>query len=180
MVEIIRKGALPQPSEVPEALREAATVALRMMLREPRPGGFPLLFDSNMQLIEPAVAFLHQHAIQRAHTGETLRTYLEILYDWFDSLEQSAILWNEVDAADLIAYRNRMLQQPSSHTGRAFSVRTINHRVRGVLRFYAWAVRNALTISRSRVVPAEVDADPPPTPTAVSLRCASSRPCRDL
>src|SRR5260370_176860 len=35
-----------------------------------------------------------------------------------------------------------MLQQPSPHTGRAYSVRTINHRVRGVLRFYAWAVRN--------------------------------------
>jgi integrase/recombinase XerD len=61
----------------------------------------------------------------------------------FDALEQSGILWNEVEAVDLIAYRNRMLQQPSSHTGRAYSVRTINHRVRGVLRFYVWAVRNA-------------------------------------
>jgi integrase/recombinase XerD len=48
-----------------------------------------------------------------------LRTYTEIHYDWFDTLEQSGILWNEVDAADLIAYRNRMLQQPSVHTGRA-------------------------------------------------------------
>ena len=143
VADIIRKGVLPQPGEVPERLREAAAAALKITLREPRPPGFPLLFTSDMQLIEPAVAFLHEHAIQRAHTVETLRTYTEILYDWFDSLEQSAILWNEVDAADLIAYRNRMLQQPSSHTGRAFSVRTINHRVRGVLRFYAWAVRNA-------------------------------------
>ncbi len=88
------------------------------------------------------MAFLHEHAIQRAHTGETLRTYAEILYDWFDALEQSGILWNEVDASDLIAYRNRMLKHPSPHTGRSYSVRTINHRVRGVLRFYGWAVRH--------------------------------------
>lgn len=142
MVEIIRKGKLPQPDEVPAALRQAAAAALRMTLREPRPEGFPLLFSSGMQLLEPAVAFLHEHAIQRAYTAETVRTYAEILYDWFDSLEQSGVDWREVDASDLIAYRDRMLKEPSSHTGRAFSPRTINHRVRGVLRFYAWAVRH--------------------------------------
>lgn len=49
------------------------------------------------------------------HTRDTLNTYVEILYDWFDALE---------------------------HTGRPYSVRTINHRVRGVLRFYEWMVRN--------------------------------------
>ncbi len=143
MVEIIRKGELPQPGEVPARLREAAAVALGMVLREPRPAGFPLLFTSELKLIEPAIAFLHEHAIQRAHTPDTLRTYLEVLYDWFDALEQSGIPWSEVDTTDLIAYRNRMLKQPSAHTGRAYSIRTINHRVRGVLRFYKWAVRNA-------------------------------------
>jgi site-specific recombinase XerD len=143
MVEIVRKGELPRPEEVPPGLRAATTAARKMTLREPRPAGFPLLFSSDMRLIEPAVAFLHEHSIQRAHTADTLRTYLEILYDWFDALEQSAILWSEVDTADLVAYRNRMLRQPSAHTGRAYSVRTINHRVRGVLRFYEWAVRNA-------------------------------------
>lgn len=144
MVEIIRKGELPQPGDVPEALREAATAALKMTLREPRPVGFPLLFfSSDMRLIEPAVAFLHEHAIQRAHTADTIRTYTEILYDWFDTLEQSGILWADADAVDLVAYRNRMLRQPSAHTHRPYSVRTINHRVRGVLRFYAWAVRSA-------------------------------------
>jgi len=142
VVEIIRKGVLPQPGEVPEALREAATVALGMTLREPRPVGFPLLFSSDMRLLEPAVAFLHEHTIQRAHTADTVRTYTEILYDWFDALEQSGIAWAEADAVDLVAYRNRMLQQPSAHTGRPYSVRTVNHRVRGVLRFYQWAVRN--------------------------------------
>jgi len=142
MVEIIRKGALPSPGEVPEALREAATTALNMTLREPRPVGFSLLFSSDMRLIEPAVAFLHEHTIQRAHTADTVRTYTEILYDWFDALEQSGIVWSDADAIDLVAYRNRMLQQPSEHTGRPCSVRTVNHRVRGVLRYYQWAVRN--------------------------------------
>jgi len=143
VVEIIRKGELPQPDEVPARLREAAAAALTLTLREPRPAGFPLLFSSDMQLIEPANAYLHEHAIQRAHTDDTVRSYMEICYDWFDALEQSGILWNEADAVDLVAYRNRMLKQPSEHTGRAYSIRTINHRVRGILRLYAWAVRNA-------------------------------------
>jgi integrase/recombinase XerD len=143
MVEIIRKGELPQPDEVPAALRAAAAAALTMTVREPRPAGFPLLFSSDLQLIEPAIAFLHEHAIQRAHTADTVRTYLEILYEWFDALEQNGVRWDKADAADLVAYRNRMLKQPSAHTGRAYSVRTINHRVTGILRFYGWAVRNA-------------------------------------
>ncbi len=103
--------------------------------------GFPLLFTAQWQLIEPAVAFLHEHFVQRAHTADTLRTYAEVLYDWFETLEQNAIRWNDADAVDLVAYRNRMLTQPSAHTGRPYRISTINHRVRGVLRFYEWAVR---------------------------------------
>ena len=76
------------------------------------------------------------------HTRDTLNTYVEILYDWFDALEHTGVLWRTADAVDLVAYRNRMMKEPSSHTGRPYSVRTINHRVRGVLRFYEWMVRN--------------------------------------
>lgn len=36
MVEIIRKGKLPQPIEVPIAVRDAAAAALGMTLREPK------------------------------------------------------------------------------------------------------------------------------------------------
>lgn len=143
MVRIIHKSALPRPEEVPPTLRAAAAAALTMPLREPRPAGFPLLFGSDMQLIEPAVAFLHEHSIQRAHTADTLRTYAEILVDWFDTLEQNGILWSDADAVDLVAYRNRMLSAPSPRTHRPYSIRTINHRVRGVLRFYDWAVRHS-------------------------------------
>jgi site-specific recombinase XerD len=141
MVQIIRKATLPSPAEVPEPLRSAAADAATIPLREPRPVGFPLLFSADLELIEPAVAFLHEHAVQRAHTADTLRTYAEILYDWFETLEQNGIAWIDADAADLVAYRNRMLKEASTHTQRPYSIRTINHRVRGVLRFYEWAVR---------------------------------------
>jgi integrase/recombinase XerD len=142
VVRIIHRSELPQPDEVPLSLRAAAVAALGMRVREPRPVGFPLLFTSDMQLIEPAVAFLHEHLVQRAHTAETVRTYAEILVDWFDALEHNGILWSEADAVDLVAYRNRMLSTPSPRTRRPYSIRTINHRVRGVLRFYDWAVRH--------------------------------------
>jgi site-specific recombinase XerD len=142
MVLIIRKSRLPDPAEVIEPLRPAAALAQSVALREPRPAGFPLLFTAELQIIEPAVAFLHEHFVQRAHTVDTLRTYSEILFDWFETLEQNGIAWNEADAADLVAYRNRMVTQPSGHTNRPYQVTTINHRVRGVLRFYQWAVRN--------------------------------------
>ncbi len=132
---------MPNPSEVIERLRPTATQAHSIVLREPRPAGFPLLFTADLQLIEPAVAFLHEHFVQRAHTADTLRTYAEILYDWFETLEQNGIRWDDADAVDLVAYRNRMVLQPSAHTGRPYRISTINHRVRGVLRFYEWAVR---------------------------------------
>jgi Phage integrase, N-terminal SAM-like domain len=142
VVRIIRTSELPQPNEVPPSLRAAAVAALGMRVREPRPVGFPLLFTSDMQLIEPAVAFLHEHLVQRAHSAETVRTYAEILVDWFDALEHNDIHWGEADAVDLMAYRNRMLSTPSPRTHRPYSIRTINHRVCGVLRFYEWAVRH--------------------------------------
>ena len=141
MVRIIRKASLPDPTEVIEPLRPAAGQAQSIVLREPRPEGFPLLFTAQWQLIEPAVAFLHEHFVQRAHTADTVRTYAEILYDWFETLEQNAIAWVDADAVDLVAYRNRMMLEPSRHTGRPYRISTINHRVRGVLRFYEWAVR---------------------------------------
>jgi integrase/recombinase XerD len=141
MVRIVRKGPLPSPSEVTGHLVPAAAQAPTVALREPRPEGFPLLFTGDWELIEPAVAFLHEHFVQRAHTSDTLRTYAEVLYDWFETLEQNAIEWTDADATDLIAYRNRMMHEASGHTGRPYRVSTINHRVRGVLRFYQWAVQ---------------------------------------
>lgn len=149
MVRIIHKTDLPSPDEVPPSPRAAAAAALSTQVREPRPTGFPLLFSAEMQLIEPAVAFLHEHSIQRAHSNDTVRAYAEILLDWFDALEQNDISWKHADSVDLVAYRNRMLSAPSPRTHRAYSTRTVNHRVRGVLRFYEWAVRHSWLCSSS-------------------------------
>jgi integrase/recombinase XerD len=141
MVQIIRKASLPLGADVPEGLRRGAEAVTTIKLRAPRPVGFPLLFSAEFVLIEPVVAFLHEHAVERAHTFDTVRTYAEVLYDWFDTLEQNGITWKDADAVDLVRYRNRMMAQPSPQTRRPYSVRTINHRIRGVLRFYAWSVR---------------------------------------
>jgi hypothetical protein len=92
MVTVVRKSALPTQAEVPERLREAVQAAASISLREPRPVGFPLFFTDSMEIVEPVVAFLHEHAIQRAHTADTVRTYAEILFDWFDTLEQGSVL----------------------------------------------------------------------------------------
>jgi integrase len=70
---------------------------------------------------------------------ETLRTYGEHLYDWFDALEQSGIEWHDVDERVIAAYRNRMLENPSAHTGQPYARATINARVSTVCRFYGWA-----------------------------------------
>lgn len=141
VARIIHKGELPQPDEVPPSVRALAAAALEIRVREPRPAGFPLLFSKDMQLIEPAVAFLHEHLIERAHTPDTVRTYAELLLDWFNVLEATGVRWTQADAVELVAYRNRMLAAPCPRTQRPYSVRTINHRVRGVLRFYDWAER---------------------------------------
>lgn len=142
MVQIIRKASLPSSTDaIGRSVRAAAAQAHAVTLREPRPAGFPLLFTKQWRLIEPAVAFLHEHSVQRAHTADTLRTYAEILYDWFETLEQNEVRWDSADVVDLVAYRNRMMAQPSPHTGRPYRTTTINHRVRGVLRFYKWVVR---------------------------------------
>ena len=65
------------------------------------PAGFPILFDADMAIIEPAFVWLMEHAelSGRAHASETVRTYGEHLHDWFDSLEQSGIEWREADDA---------------------------------------------------------------------------------
>lgn len=105
------------------------------------PAGFPILFDDRMAIIESAFAYLLEHALVRGRSraAETVRTYGEHLYDWFDTLEQSQIDWRDVDLETIAAYRNRMLENRSEHTGRPYARATINDRVGTVCRFYSWA-----------------------------------------
>ena len=62
-----RKSALPTPAEVPERLHEAAQAAASISLGEPRLAGFPLFSTDSMEIIEPVVAFLHEHAFKSAY-----------------------------------------------------------------------------------------------------------------
>jgi len=105
------------------------------------PSDFPVIVDAHMAIIEPAFAYLIELATipGRSHARETIRTYGEHLHDWFDSLEQSQIAWDQVGEAEVSAWRNRMLEQPSPHTNRPYARSTINDRVRTVCRFYGWA-----------------------------------------
>src|SRR6266481_2201533 len=146
------------------------------------PAGFPIVLDDKMVIVESAFAFLLELATVpgRSHSPETLRTYAEHLHDWFDSLEQSAVDWRETSEETIAAYRNRMLEQPSPHTGRPYARSTINDRVRSVCRFYDWASRRGwiakppfhaidvrLTSGRRQSFLAHVD--PRPTITAANV-----------
>ena len=106
------------------------------------PASFPILFNADMAIIEPAFVWLMEHTelSGRAQASETVRTYGEHLHDWFDSLEQSGIEWRDADERVIAAYRNRMLENPSTHTGRPYARTTINARVSTVCRFYGWAL----------------------------------------
>src|SRR5260370_1590331 len=102
------------------------------------PAGLPILLDAQMSIVEPAFSYLLELSTipGRSHSTETLRTYSEHLHDWFDSLEQSGLDWRLVDEGTIAAYRNRMLSDPSPHTGRPYARSTVNDRVRTVSRFY--------------------------------------------
>ena len=152
------------------------------------PDGFPILFDDDMAIIEAAFAYLIEHAtvLGRSHAAETVRTYAEHLHDWFDSLEQSGIDWRTADEMTVAAYRNRMLEAPSSHTRRPYARSTINDRVRTVCRFYEWAHRRGLVEElpfrfvdvrstgnrRERGMLAHLDRQPPTKMTANALTVA--------
>jgi integrase len=105
------------------------------------PAGFPILVSERMAIIKPAFAWLAELATipGRSHAAETIRTYGEHLHDWLDSLEQTGLDWRDVGEAEIAAWRNRMLSQPSPHTKRPYARSTVNDRVRTVCRFYAWA-----------------------------------------
>src|SRR6266849_2427356 len=52
--------------------------------------------------------------------------------------------WNEIEEGHLRAFRNQMLYHPSSVTGRVYSTRTVNRRLRRLAMFYTWAFRRGL------------------------------------
>jgi integrase len=135
--------------------------------------GVPMLLDANMRFIEPACAWLLHVALVRGRTRskQTWRTYGEVLYDWWQTIEANGWAWDGVSPGEISAYRNRMLEGVSDHTGRAYARSTINLRVRVLALFYRWCrakglIRSVpllstdLALGRSRPAPflAHIDA----------------------
>jgi site-specific recombinase XerD len=106
----------------------------------------PMLLDPEMRLIEPACAWLLHVALVRGRTRskETWRTYGESLYDWWQTLEANGWAWDKVGSSELTAYRDRMLEGTSDHTGRPYSTATINIRLRVLALFYRWCAASGL------------------------------------
>jgi site-specific recombinase XerD len=106
----------------------------------------PILLDAEMRLIEPACAWLLHVALVRGRTRskETWRTYGESLYDWWQTLEANGWAWDKAGSHELTAYRNRMLEGTSDHTGRPYSTATINIRLRVLALFYRWYAASGL------------------------------------
>jgi site-specific recombinase XerD len=133
----------------------------------------PMLLDAEMRLIEPACAWLLHVALVRGRTRskETWRTYGEALYDWWQTLEANGWIWDKVGSNELAAYRTRMLEVTSDHTGRPYARATINVRLRVLAMFYRWCAASGLvgevpfsisdlSLGRSRPAPflAHIDA----------------------
>jgi integrase len=104
----------------------------------------PLLLDEEMRLIEPACLWFFNIALVRGRTRSpnTWRSYAEAIYDWFQTCSANSWKWDDITDDQIAAYRNRMLTGPSSYTGKPYSRRTINGRLRRIMLFYKWCFRN--------------------------------------
>src|SRR5439155_6945767 len=80
----------------------------------------------------------------RTRSPATWRSYADALFDWLQTCEANGWQWDEIEEGHLRAYRNHMLYHPSSVTGRAYSTRTVNGRLRRQAMFYSWAFRRGL------------------------------------
>jgi integrase/recombinase XerD len=108
--------------------------------------GVPVLLNDDMVFVEGPQRWLFYIALDRGRTRsrETWRSYAEALYDWLQTCEANGWAWDAINEGHLRAYRNQMLYHPSSLTGRAYSPRTVNSRLRRLAMFYSWAFRRGL------------------------------------
>ena len=144
MVYLIKADAVDSKPDIWLKFPNTEILARVANRRLKTPKGFPLLFSKDCRLIEAASEFLYAHCVVRKVSDATLKTYGEILYDWFDTLEQSGIKWTEVDATDVVLYRDHMLHESSSIIGKPLKPATVNLRLTIVGLFYRWAKQNGL------------------------------------
>lgn len=104
----------------------------------------PVLLNEDHAIVEVPQGWLFEIALHRGRTSspETWASYAAALYDWFQTCEANGWEWDRIEEAHLAAYRNKMLHYPSPVTGRPYSPRTINGRLRRLAMFYGWAFRH--------------------------------------
>jgi site-specific recombinase XerD len=105
--------------------------------------GVPVILNDDMLIVEGPQRWLFYVALDRgrARSPATWRSYAEALFDWLQTCEANGWEWDDVEEGHLRAYRNQMLYHPSSITGRPYSTRTINGRLRRLAMFYTWVFR---------------------------------------
>jgi hypothetical protein len=108
--------------------------------------GAPVILNDAMVIAAGPQRWLFYIALDRGRTRSpaTWRSYAEALFDWLQTCQANGWQWDEVEEGHLRAYRNQMLYHPSSVTGRAYSPRTVNGRLRRLAMFYNWAFSRGL------------------------------------
>ncbi len=101
--------------------------------------GVPVVLDEEMHIVEGPQRWLFYIALDRGRTRSpaTWRSYAEALHDWLQTCQANGWAWHETEEGHLRAYRNQMLYHPSSVTGRTYSTRTVNGRLRRLAMFYS-------------------------------------------
>ena len=108
--------------------------------------GVPVLLSDDMVIVEGPQRWFFYIALDRGRTRSraTWRSYGEALYDWLQTCQANSWAWDDIEEGHLRAYRNQMLYHSSSVTGRPYTARTINGRLRRLAMFYGWAFRRGL------------------------------------
>ena len=101
---------------------------------------FPILLDSEMNIIEEVLIFLVQHCIKRGRIQsiKSWEAYGQSMYDYFSFLEANSFDWrvdNKVSHYSILAaYRDWSLSEMK------LSSNTVNYRLRLVIKFYQFAL----------------------------------------
>lgn len=101
---------------------------------------FPLLLDSEMNLIEEVFLFLTHHCIKRGRVNskKSWEAYGQTMYDYFSFLEANNLNWSQINPnhSILAAYRDWSLSEIR------LSPNTVNYRLRILVKFYQFAFNN--------------------------------------
>lgn len=101
---------------------------------------FPILLDSEMNIIEEVLLFLVQHCIKRGRIQsiKSWESYGQSMYDYFSFLEANSFDWrvdNKISHYSILAaYRDWSLSEMK------LSSNTVNYRLRLIIKFYQFAL----------------------------------------